>query len=1052
MTALFMCTCHLSAQDDTSILQKRVTIIASNRSISDILLALGEQTGIFFAYSNDIIDMQREVSLLEKEVPVQHIIAQLFPPEQFRIRVYGQQVIISKRKPQFVADTLPVLRKVQMNTVVVTALGISRQQRSLGYAYTEIKKRELTKARELNSIRTLSARIAGLDIQPVNSGPAGSVKVTLRGMKVIGGDNQPLFVIDGVPVNNSSPGQAEKYGGYDLGDGSGIINPDEIASISVLKGGAAAALYGSRAANGVILINTKKGGEAMEVCFSFNALIESLHNNYDFQTAYGSGRDGLLPWDAVSARDFSQLSWGPRLNADSMVWLWNGQRAPYVKAKHGPQQFFREGLTLTHSVSAAAGGERTQLRFTYTNISNKDIMPNSGLNRHHFTLRGTAKLCRQWSVDAKLTYLHEKVNNRPALSDNPNNVGYTLIGLAPNIDINWLKDYKDPLSGRYINWNNNVYQVNPYWAINKQPNHSVQDRLNGFVLLKWQLLPSLYVQGRTGMDYSQFRFSEFADYSTPYNENGALYLLDRSLREINTELLLRFEKTAGPFQLSAYAGANRMDYEEQIIHTTGLNINTPGIQHISNFRTRTGDEFLNRKRINSLYGALNIAWRHLLYVDITGRNDWSSTLSKAHNAYCYPSVSASLVFSEWMQKHDVLSFGKLRFSVAQTGTDAIDPYQLSLTYSSDPAVPSVGGYAIGGVAVNNVPFEALKPSISCSYEAGAQLLFFNNRINLDLSWYRSNTRYQVLNAPLSPATGYTSAVINSGNVLNEGIEIALGCKPVTGNTFSWKLNINAACNGNRILALSPLVSEYYTLATARWGSVSIVAREGAAYGMIMGRKFLRDDQGRLVLDANYLPQYDPGAAALGSSQYNWIGGILQQFCYKNFSLDILLDIKQGGNIYSMTNLLAYANGRHKGTLEGRDGWQQGTGGYPVKGVQQTGTDSNGQPVYREVSAYVNPQVYWQRVTGNIPEPFIYDASFIKLRQLSIDYKVPAALLRNTLIKELAVSLVARNLFTLSKHIPNVDPESAYNNNNAQGFEYGSLPARRSCGINLYARF
>lgn len=295
MTALFMCTCHLLAQDDTSILQKRVTIIASNRSISDILLALGEQTGIFFAYSNDIIDMQREVSLLEKEVPVQHIIAQLFPPEQFRIRVYGQQVIISKRKPQFVADTLPVLRKVQMNTVVVTALGISRQQRSLGYAYTEIKERELTKARELNSIRTLSARIAGLDIQPVNSGPAGSVKVTLRGMKVIGGDNQPLFVIDGVPVNNSSPGQAEKYGGYDLGDGSGIINPDEIASISVLKGGAAAALYGSRAANGVILINTKKGGEAMEVCFSFNALIESLHNNYDFQTAYGSGRDGLLP-------------------------------------------------------------------------------------------------------------------------------------------------------------------------------------------------------------------------------------------------------------------------------------------------------------------------------------------------------------------------------------------------------------------------------------------------------------------------------------------------------------------------------------------------------------------------------------------------------------------------------------------------------------------------------------------------------------------------------------------------------------------------------------
>jgi len=1052
MLALFMCTCPLLAQDDTSILQKKVTIIASNRSISDILQVLGEEAGVFFAYSNDVIDMQREVSLLQKEVSLQHVIDQLFPPEQFRIRVYGQQIIINKKRPQPVTDTLPLLRKVQMNTLVVTALGISRQQRSLGYAYTEIKGSELTKAREVNSIRTLSGRVAGLDILPVNSGPGGSAKITLRGVKVIGGDNQPLFVIDGVPVNNSSPGQAEKYGGYDLGDGSGIINPDEIASISVLKGGAAAALYGSRAANGVILINTKKGGEGMELSFTSNTVIESPVNHYDFQTEYGSGRDGLLPWDATSARDFPQLSWGPRLNADSMVWLWNGRQVPYVKAQHGPQQFFRDGLIATHSVSAAAGMACSQLRFSYTNTSSKDIVPESGLNRHHFSLRGAAKLNKQLSTDVKITYLHEDVRNRPALSDNPNNIGYTLMGLAPNIDINWLKDYKDPVNGNYINWNNNVYQVNPYWAINKQPNNSLQDRLNGFVQLQYQLLPSLYIQARTGTDYSQFRFSEFMDYSTPYNEHGSLYLLDRTLREINSEVLLHIDKQAGPFRLSAYAGANRMDYEEHLLHTTGLNINTPGIQHISNFKTRTGNEFLNRKRINSLYGAMNIAYKQWLYLDITGRNDWSSTLSSSHNSYFYPSASASLVFSEWMQQHDVLSFGKLRFSAAQTGTDAIDPYQLTLTYGSDPAVPAVGGYAIGGVAVNKVPFEALKPSISCAYEAGAQLIFFNNRINLDLSWYRSNTRYQVLNAPLSPATGYTSAVINSGNVLNKGMEIALGFKPFAGRTFSWEININAAYNRNRILALSPLVSGYYTLATARWGNVSIVAQEGAAYGMITGRKFLRDQQGRLILDANYLPRYDPSAATLGNSQYNWTGGVLQQFNYKNLSLGILLDIKQGGDIYSMTNLLAYANGRHKGTLEGREAWQQGTGGYPVKGVQQTGTDASNQPIYREVSAYVNPQVYWQRISGNIPEPFIYDASFVKLRQLSIDYRLPATLFRNTLIKELALSLVARNLFTLSKHIPNVDPESVYNNSNAQGFEYGSLPARRSCGINLYAKF
>lgn len=1069
MMALFMCTCPLSAQDNTAILQKKVTITVTNRSIPDILNLLGEQAGVFFAYSNDIVDATRKVSLSEKDMPVQRIIDRLFPAAHFSTRVYGQQVIINKRRHLPAADTLPVLRKIRMNTVVVTALGISRQQRSLGYAYTEIKGSELTKAREVNPIRSLSGRVAGLDILPVNSGAGGAVKVTLRGMKVIGGDNQPLFVIDGVPVNNSSPGQADKYGGYDLGDGSGIINPDEIAAISVLKGGAAAALYGSRAASGVILITTKKGSsEGLDISFTSNATIESLHHHYDLQTEYGSGRDGLLPWDASGARDFSQVSWGPRLNADSTVWLWNGKKAPYSKARNGMQQFFREGLTLTNSLSAGTGTESSQLRFTYTNTSNKDVVPGSRLQRHHLSLRGTARLTTQLSMDVKATYLHEKVNNRPALSDNPNNIAYTLMGLAPNIDVSWLKDYKDPASGNYINWNNNVYQVNPYWAIHEQPNYSTQDRLHGFVQLKYRLLPCLHVQARTGADYSWFRFSEFMEYSTPYNVNGALYLLNRTLRETNTELLLRFDKKAGALQLNAYAGANRMDHEEQLLQTTGLNINSRGIRSINNFKTRTGNEFLNRKRVNSVYGAVNFAYRQLLYVDITGRNDWSSTLSRAHNHYFYPSVSASLVFTEWMRQQNILSFGKLRFSLAQTGTDAIAPYQLTLTYSTDPSVPSVNGYAIGGIAVDKVPFEALKPSISRAYEAGANLVFLNNRVNLDVTWYRSNTRYQVLNAPLSPATGYTSAVINSGNVLNRGLEVELGGKPVTKNNFTWEVQLNAAFNRNRILALSPLVSGYYTLASARWGNVSIVAQEGAAYGMITGRKFLRDQQGRLVLDAGYLPRYDPAAATLGNSQYNWTGGIMQQFTYKRISLGILLDIKQGGDIYSMTNLLAYSNGRHKGTLEGREGWEQSekarvaagktpqewkaTGGYPVKGVQQQGTAANGQPVYQEVTAFVNPQVYWQRVTDNIPEPFVYDASFVKVRQLSIDYSIPSSFFRNSLIKELAVSLVARNLFTLSKHIPNVDPESAYNNSSAQGFEYGSLPARRSCGINLHAKF
>jgi hypothetical protein len=484
-------------------------------------------------------------------------------------------------------------------------------------------------------------------------------------------------------------------------------------------------------------------------------------------------------------------------------------------------------------------------------------------------------------------------------------------------------------------------------------------------------------------------------------------------------------------------------------------MSTRGLQSINNFQTQLVNEQIRRKRINSVYAALNVSYKNYLYLDLTGRNDWSSTLATSHNSFFYPSASAGFVFSELMEKQHVLSFGKVRFSIAQTGSDAIDPYQLKLSYGADPDIPSVGGFIIGGVATNSVPFEQLKPSISRSYETGLNLAFFNNRIGIDATWYRSNTRNQVLNAPVSTSSGYTSAVINSGNVLNQGIEVTMSLKPLK----CWDINFNFARNQNKILALNALVSDYYTLASARWGNVTIVAKSGEEYGAIMGRTFLRDETGRMILDANMLPQYSSRDTKLGNSQYKWIGGITNRFSYKKIALTILLDIKQGGSIYSMTNLLAYASGLQKGTLAGREGWvsseqeriASGTSegswvpknGLQIKGIQQNSVvGGGGRPQSKEVVVYVNPQSYWQRVADNIPEPFVYDASFVKVRQLNLDY----------LFKRVTISLVARNPFILSKHIPNVDPESSYNNVNGQGLEYGTLPTRRSFGINLNAKF
>ncbi|RAJ77562.1 TonB-linked SusC/RagA family outer membrane protein [Chitinophaga dinghuensis] len=1069
---VLLCSCgRLLAQDKTDPLRIKIALDVKDMAVQDILTVIERQAGVSFAYTQSVVANLPKRSFHEKQVAVGVILENIFPAVKYTIRAIGKQIMIRETVSHrlTLGDSLPAPKVVDMNTVVVTALGLGRQERSLGYAYTNIKGSELTTARENNPLEALSGRVAGLDVNATNSGVGGSVKVTLRGVKIIGGDNQPLYVIDGVPASNSSAGQADKYGGYDLGDGSSIINPDEIATISVLKGGAATALYGSRAANGVILITTKKGsGKGLEVELNSNAVVESINNSYDFQEIYGSGRDGMLPKDAATAQGYAQSSWGPKMSKDSLVWLWNGTQVPYVDARNSIKKFFRTGLTLTNSVSVSSGNEQTQLRLTYTNLHNNDIVPQSGLQRHNLALRGTSRLTSKLSLDAKIAYLNEKVDNRPALSDNPNNIGYVLSGIAPNIDINWLKNYKDPVTGKYINWNNNPYQVNPYWAINEQPNSSQQDRLNGFVQLKYQLLPELSVQGRIGTDFTRFSFREFMEATTPFNESGMIVLKDRSLRETNGELMLNFGKQVKRWWIGANLGTNRMDYNDNQLITTGRDISVKGVQSINNFQTKISTEMISRKRINSVYGAVNLAFDRLIYLDITGRNDWSSTLAAGHNSFFYPSVSTSFVFSELMPHMDWLTFGKLRLSIAQTGTDAVDPYQLKLTYGSNTDMPTVGGYAIGGVAVDKVPFYELKPSISRAYEAGVNLVFLQNRLNLDVTWYQSNTRNQILNAPISSTSGYTTAVINSGNVRNRGIEVTVMAKPVVSKNFNWDLGFNFARNRNKILALSPLVSGYYTLASARWANASIVAQEGQEYGMIVGRKFLRNDQGQLILDANNLPQYDATDARLGNGQYNWIGGITNRFSYKHFSLNVLLDIKQGGNIYSMTNLLAYANGRQKGTVEGRDEWAASekarlaagkspdqwtaTGGLPVTGVQQTGTDANGKPVYTNVNAYVNPQAYWQRVTDNIPEPFVYDASFVKIRQVNIDYHFPAAMFNHSIIRDLSVSLVARNLFTISKHVPNVDPESSYNNGNGQGFEYGSLPTRRSYGINLYAKF
>jgi hypothetical protein len=472
---------------------------------------------------------------------------------------------------------------------------------------------------------------------------------------------------------------------------------------------------------------------------------------------------------------------------------------------------------------------------------------------------------------------------------------------------------------------------------------------------------------------------------------------------------------------------------------------------------------LYQKQVNSLYGAVNFAYENFAYIDFTLRNDWSSALSKENRSYIYPSVSGSFVFSDFFDiKNNILSFGKFRASWAQVGGDT-DPYQLNLTYGLRPF--TFQGNSLGEISSTTIPLYGLKPTSTYSHELGLDLRFFQNRISLDMSYYNQSTKNQILSLPVSVgSTGYERAMINAGSITNKGIEIALSVIPVKTKDFSWTAIVNLAKNVNEVVELHPEVKNY-ELAQARWANASIYASERQPYGVIVGKRFNRDDNGNVIFEKG-MPTYDSELSVLGNGNYDFTLGLINKFTYKNFTLGMLLDMKWGADVYSMSAMQAHSNGTSEETLEGRAEWYASeelrksqnstvadwvpTGGYIGKGVKNIGTDD--APNYVPNDVPVNPQSYWANIYENTPEPYIYDASFIKLRELTFSYQIPANSLKKFAIKDISVSLFARNLFIIHSNLKNIDPESNYNNGNGQGFEYGSLPSRRTYGIGLDIKF
>ena len=946
-----------------------------------------------------------------------------------------------------------------LKEVVVTALGIKRERKALGYGVDEVKGEALTKAKETNVINSMAGRVPGLVVSQTAGGPSGSTRVILRGSTEMTGNNQPLYVIDGVPLDNTNYGSAGTSGGFDLGDGISSINPDDIENMSVLKGPAASALYGSRASHGVILITTKKANGKEKFSVEYNGTLTfdtQLAKWNDIQQVYGMGSNGTYSIDAISN---TNKSWGPKADGSNMLKYFDGVERPYLIIPDNTSAFFRTGLTATNTAIISANSGHTGVRFTYTDMRNKDIVPQSNMSRDIFNLRTNTSLGKV-DVDFSANYTREAVKNRPALGDSKSNIGKNLMTLATTYNQEWLKTYQDE-NGEYSNWNGmDPYNVNPYWDVYKNSNNSKKDqfRFNGKAI--WNINKHLKLQGTIGAELNYFIFEDFKAPTTPGYEAGYLQNSNFRNRMYNFELLALYNNTWGDFDFNATLGGNIYKVNNQTTITTAQDMQIRDVVALMSFNETSLEQNSYRKQINSLYGAVNVGWKHLVYLDATLRGDQSSTLPIGNNVYIYPSFSGSFVFSELL-KSNLMPYGKFRLSWAQVGNDT-DPYQLGLVYTKSKF--TYPGYTIGYINNSTMPNKNLKPTKTNSFELGLEMKFLNNRIGLDFTYYTQNSKNQIMGMASSWTTGYNYRLINTGEIENKGIEIALNTRPVQLKDFSWDLNLNFSKNSNKVKKLVDDM-DMFELEKAAWLDVQVAAKVGENFGSIVGPDFKRNENGDILIDPQTgLPQYDKSNHVLGNASWDWTGGVGTTLTYKNLSLSALFDIKVGADLYSMSARASYESGKSKETLAGREEWyrseeQRQAAGIakgspdwtPTGGFIAPGVIDNGDGTYRPNDIYINPEDYWMSVCRNAPSMFIYDNSYIKCREITLSYRVPQSWLKNV-VKGLTVSFVARNPFIVWKNIPNIDPDSNYNNTTGMGLEYGSLPSRRSYGFNVNLKF
>ncbi|MCL6260467.1 SusC/RagA family TonB-linked outer membrane protein [Aquiflexum sp. TKW24L] len=977
---------------------------------------------------------------------------------------------------------ITLMEGIEIGEVVVTALGMERDAKALGYAVQTVGGDRFTEARETNVLNSLSGRVAGVQITNGSSTLGGSTRVTIRGESSLNiNANQPLFVVDGIPISNNIVGSSGRGGlEVDYGNSAGEINPDDIASMTVLKGPAAAALYGSRAANGAILITTKsgKGKKGLGVTINSNTTFESPLVMPQWQDKYGQGNNGQFAFvngAGAGNADGVDESWGPEMDKGLNIPQFDSPRnipgfrggdlnapagstinaIPWVSQKDNINNFFQTGVTLANNVSIAGENDKANVRFSWTNLDQKGIVPNTDLKRNTLALNsGINIIPEKLTLNTTVNYQNTTSGNRPNISYGTESLMYLWIWYGRQVNTNNLRDYWMPglEDVQQFNYNYN-YHDNPYFTVYENTNGQQKGRVFGNVSLNYKITDKLNLMVRTGLDtYNELRDRKRA-FSTQRFPRGHYREDNIFFSERNSDFLLSYSETGkGTWTYNVALGGNLMSQENRFQQVVAPELLIPGIYNLTNTAVALQiDQFNSKKKINSLYGFGQIGFKNILFLDITGRNDWSSTLPVNNNSYFYPSVTLSAIVSDMIQMPRNVSLVKVRAAYAEVGNDT-SPYSLTNVFNNQIAWGSNQAKTESSVLSN----ADLRPERTASSEFGLDLRFFEGRLGLDVTYYDNVTRDQIIPITLDIATGYNSRIINAGKIQNRGIEIVALANPIKRqNGFRWDVIANFTSNRGRVLELTEGL-DTYTL-TERNGAF-VQARIGERMGNMYGVGFARvEDQnspffGQIIHNTTGTPIRDSKLKLQGNYNPDWMLGIQNNFSYKNFNLGFLFDIRYGGIVVSRTKTIGSTSGQLEETLFGRENGYDLTvegNGIISPGVIQN-ADGSFTPNTIKITSRNWHNRYYER---NNVEAALYDASYIKLREVTLGYNFPREFINKTPFQDIKISFVARNLALWTEN-PHFDPETLSMSGGTlqPGVENMAFPSTRSLGFNINLKF